>query len=121
MAKKVKDKLPLANNCKVLSKEELAFMNAKYNFWISGDYICVKCMNRARVTPHKKTEKFSINVKHIRKITYSVTAIQLFEKLQTSDSTRDYSLTDIQNAINICRITYQPITDEQILKILKTR
>lgn len=119
MARKVKPKLPLANNCRALTNEELAFMNAKYEFWIEDENVCVRCKNRARITYHSKYEKFSINVKRIRKITYNPVAIEMFERFQADDKFKKHSLTDIQNALNICRITYQPINDTQVLKILE--
>lgn len=113
-----------ANNCRVLTKEELSFINAKYNFWFEDDFIYVRCTNRARIARHQKNEKFSINVRHIRKITYCVTAIDMFERFQTDKMNNQHSLTDIQNAINILHITYQPIDDIHVLKVLnknKTR
>lgn len=124
MARSMKARIPLANNCKALSDEELSFINAKYEFWLEGNNVCVRCTNRARITYHPKNEKFSINVKHIRKITYSVVAIEMFERFQSDDVNKKYTLTDIQNALNILRITYQPIADTQVLSLLnknKTR
>lgn len=118
MARKPKPKLLLANNCRALSKDELSFMNAKYEFWINGDNVCVRCTNRARITYHPKNEKFSINIKRVRKITYNVVAIEMFERFQVDDARKKYSLTDIQNALNILRITYQPIDEEHVLALL---
>lgn len=122
MARKIKQ--PLANNCRAFTPDELAFMNAKYEFWIDGDNVCVKCKNRARVTYHSKHEKFSINIKRVRKVTYNVLAIEMFERFQADDKRKKHTLTDIQNAFNILRITYQPIDDTQVLSLLsknKTR
>lgn len=124
MARSTKARIPLANNCRALSDEELSFMNAKYEFWLEGNNVCVRCTNRARITYHPKNEKFSINVKHIRKITYNVAAIEMFERFQSDDANKKHTLTDIQNALNILRITYQPIVDAQVLSLLnkdKTR
>lgn len=118
MARKPKPKLPLANNCRTLSNDELSFMNAKYEFWIEGDNVCVRCTNRARITYHPKNEKFSINIKRVRKITYNVVAIKMFEHFQTDATRKKHSLTDIQNALNILRITYQPIDEEHVLALL---
>lgn len=118
MARKQKPKLPLANNCRALSKDELSFMNAKYKFWIDGDNVCVRCTNRARTTYHPKNKKFNIYVKRVRKITYNVVAIEMFEHFQADDTRKKYSLTDIQNALNILRITYQPIDEERVLALL---
>lgn len=111
--------ISLANNCRALSKDELEFMNAKYEFWFDKDKVCVRCKGRARITYHDRHEKFSINVKRIRKITYNVMAIDIFYKFQSNDKYKKYTLTDIQNALNICRITYQPINEDQVLKILE--
>ena len=80
--------------------------------------MCVRCTNRARITYHPKNEKFSINIKRVRKITYNVVAIEMFERFQADDARKKYSLTDIQNALNILRITYQPIDEEHVLALL---
>lgn len=111
----------LANNCKALSNTELSFINDKYQFWIDNNDVCVKCKNRARITRHPKALKFAINVKHIRKITYSPIAIEMFENFQKDVSTNKFSLTDIQNALNICRITYQPMTVAQVQRIIESK
>lgn len=108
----------LANNCRVLTEQELIFINAKYRFWFEGDFLCTTCVNRQRKTKHLKTEKFSINVRRVRKITYTVKAIQMFEKFQKDEKLKQHSLTDIQNTLNICRLTYQPMNEEQVLKVL---
>ncbi len=108
----------IANNCRALSENELAFMNEKYKFWLEGENVCVKCKNRARVTYHPRHEKFSINVKRVRKITYSVDAIDMFDRFLKDEKTKNFTLTDIQNALNICRLTYQELNDTNVLLIL---
>lgn len=118
MARKPKPKLPLANNCRALSKDELSFVNTKYEFWIDGDNVCVRCTNRTRITRHPKNKTFSVNIKYIRKITYSIVAIEMFERFQADDARKKHSLTDVQNAINVLRITYQPIDEEHVLALL---
>lgn len=108
----------LANNCRTLTPAELKFMNDKYLFWVDDDCVCVKCTNRARITRHSIHSKFAINVKLHRKLTYSVDAIQMFIDFQKNDKLKRYSLTSIQNAINICRLSYQPLTTTKIIDIL---
>lgn len=108
----------IANNCKALSENELAFMNEKYEFWLEGVNVCVKCKNRTRVTYHSRYEKFSINVKRIRKITYSVDAIDMFDRFLKDEKAKKFTLTDIQNALNVCRLTYQELNDANVLLIL---
>lgn len=108
----------IANNCKALSENELAFMNEKYEIWLEGANVCVKCKNRARVTYHSRHEKFSINVKRIRKITYSVDAIDMFDRFLKDEKAKKFTLTDIQNALNVCRLTYQELNDANVLLIL---
>lgn len=114
-------KRPIANNCRVLTPEELIFINNKYKFWIENDDVCVQCVNIARVTKHPKTEKFSINVKKVRKLTYTTTAINMFEDFQKDDKLKKYSLTDIQNTLNILRVTYQKMTVPNVLNLLNKK
>lgn len=78
-----------------------------------------KMQNRARVTYHSKHEKFSINIKRVRKVTYNVLAIEMFERFQADDKRKKHTLTDIQNAFNILRITYQPTDEAHVLQILE--
>lgn len=106
-----------ATNCRVLTKNELNYINNKYSFYIDGDSIVTKCKNTTRVTCRPKNEKFSINIRCLRKITYSKLAIEMFERFQ-NNGVNEFTLTDIQNAINFCYLTYQKIDDAQITKIL---
>lgn len=107
-----------ATNCRVLTKNELDFVNNKYIFWLENDKVAVKCKNIRKVTYHSKNDKFAINIHGLRKITYGTLAITMFECFQNDEKTKHFTLTDIQNAINICYLTYQLIDNAQIINIL---
>lgn len=109
-----------ASNCKVLTKDEIAFINNKFLFWIDGDNVAIKSKNIQRITYHPKNKKFDVNMKPVRKITYGVIAIEMFERFQQIEEYKHFTLTDIQNAVNISYLTYQPINDQQIIKVLTT-
>jgi len=106
------------NNIKILTDVQLAKLNSKYLFILDGDDIVVSNRNYSRDTRHPKNKSFAINSK-IRKVTFSIDAINYWIECVTNDIV-DYSLFDIQQAVNKLYVLYQPINFKSVMKILKT-
>lgn len=97
------------NNVKILSPEELRYLNNRYAFEINDDMILVKIQNYNRVTAHPLDSTFSLNTK-VRKLDITPDAIKIWnEKFKGK-----WSLFDVQNAINILITTYQTPSSEEI-------
>ena len=92
------------SNIKLLTKDERRYFKENYTFSIKDDFILVKFNNYGRTVAHSIDEDFSIASK-IRKIKISKEAIKLWmTKFQNSE----YSIVDIQDAMNALTISYQP-------------
>lgn len=102
------------NNAKILTKEELDYLNGRYMFEVNDDMILVKIQNYNRVTAHPLTETFSLNTK-VRKIDITPEAISIWHKNFKSK----WTLFEVQNAINILITTYQVPEVEDIEDQLK--
>lgn len=109
----------MAKNLKALTDEELAYLQKTYKFELMGDYIAVSCSTATGATYNRKTlhivsEPFTLSTK-VRKITITTQAINLW-----IDKYKDnYSLMEVQNAINLLIITYQDVTEQNIETQLK--
>jgi len=112
------------SNIHILAKDELEYFNGKYEFSIKDDAIVVKIKDYDRATVHPLNQKFSLKT-IIRKLTISVEALNLwsnnfYKKVKDYKTGQDlYSLIDIQNAINKLIVSYQDITFESVLDVLK--
>lgn len=104
------------NNIKLLTPAQLDKLNEKYVFEVDGNDIIVKLRHYNRVTKHPKDKAFHINSK-IRKVCFSLDAIELW--LSIRDSHKNYTLFDVQQAVNTAYITYRPINVTNVLSILK--
>lgn len=107
----------MIGNIKVLSDSELAYLKEKYVFGkaIVEDkiYVVVKCKDYNRMVLHDSAKKFTINTP-IKRITISKEAIYLWKT-----ELFDYSLIEIQNAINSLVVTYQDLTINDIKEQIK--
>lgn len=100
-----------ARNIKVLSQDELDYLNSIYSFEYEDNMIAVMC--KGRVAIHSATEKFTI-LTPINKITLSLDAINYWKKQST------FSLFDIQNTMNLLKVIYQEVNYENIINYLKS-
>lgn len=112
----------LKNHIKLLTEEERLYLNKKY-FFVLDDLkngLWVGLENYNRYTFHPFDKSFSINcLKGIkRKITISVEAMEIWKKLLV-ETNEEYRLIDIEQAINILHVSYQPITEKSVIEILK--
>lgn len=98
----------------MLTKKELDFLNDKYSFTISGNDVVVECNNLKRRILHSANESFSLNTQ-IRRITITKETISLWKNIFKDQ----YSLLDVQNAMNSLLVTYQPTSVENIQQVLK--
>lgn len=104
------------NNIKLLTATQLDKLNEKYDFDVDDDNIIVRLRHYNRMTAHPKDKAFHINSK-IRKVCFSLDAIELW--LLIRESHKNYSLFDVQQAVNTAYITYRPIDVTNVLNILK--
>lgn len=111
------EKISIPQNVKILTNEEIKFLNDLYDFEIKSDLILVKSKKIQRTVVHKKKEKFSLNTK-LSKITISPLAIQTWEYDFKNEG---YNLFEVQNAINKLYTLYQEPSKKDILKLLKRR
>lgn len=92
------------SNIKLLTRGERRYFKENYTFSIKDDFILVKFNNYGRIVAHPIDEDFYIASK-VRKIKISKEATKLWmTKFQNSE----YSVVDIQNAMNVLTICYQP-------------
>ena len=90
------------NNAKILTDEELAFLNNRYAFEVTDDTILVKIQNYNRVTAHPIGVTFALNTK-VRKVDITPDAVKIWD----AHFKDKWSLFEVQNAINILIMTYQ--------------
>jgi len=107
------------NHIKLLTQSELERFNNKYQICVDGDDIVVSLSNYDRYTRHPKDKGFFINsrIEVKRKINFTVEAIQIW--IKCIEDNYNYSLFDVQQAVNALTITYQTINYESVLKYLK--
>ena len=103
----------MAKNTKALTKDELEFLDSKYKFELIDKYIIVSCSGFDRKVLHEIDKPFSLNTS-IKKLTITKEAID-FWIYKFKDN---YSLIDVQNAINSLIVTYQDITLPEIELVL---
>lgn len=107
------------NNVKPLTEEQRIAFNKKYVFEydFKTDEIIVKFTNYGRITTHNSNKNFSIN-SNIRKITFTVDAINIWKELYVDKETRE-SLIDVQNAANNLYVTYQEISLDSVKRFIR--
>lgn len=111
----------MAKNLRALTDEELDFIDSNYKFeTLEGTdgkkYIIVSFNGYDRRVLHDFDKPFLINTS-VRKVNISTDAINYWY-----DVFKDkYSLIEVQNAINVLIVLYQPVNEEEILKQLERR
>ena len=104
----------MAKNTKALNDLELHYIKTNYLFDADEKYIYVSYKNSSKVVVHPISHNFILSTK-VRKITILVEAINLW----INKYKNNYSLIEVQNALNTLAVTYQPITNENIELQLK--
>lgn len=105
------------NNVKILTKNELLRLNSQYIFTYDDNNIIVSNRHYNRTTLHDRHKSFFINSK-VRKITLTTTGIEIWIELQDEEQFKEYSLFDVQNAINMLYVMYQPCELKEVKKLL---
>lgn len=103
------------SNIRILTKDELEYFNSKYSIKVKDDYVIVECKNYKRTTLHPTNHSFSLLTKK-RKMTISKEAIEMWQKYFRGT---DWTMIDIQNAMNLAIISYQNLSYSDILQQLK--
>lgn len=108
------------SNIRLLTKDELKFFKENYSFIIKEDVILVKFKGYDRIVAHPIDSDFSIASK-VRKIKISKEAISLWkDKFKATE----YTVIDIQNAMNALTIGYQATDYNDVknqLEIIKSK
>ena len=102
------------NAVKPITYSEFEFINGKYKFELMGDYVVVHTMDSARATLHRKDKSFILNTA-LRKLTISKRAMALWEEYFNPE----FTLLEVQYAINSLVVTYQDVTVDDVLNILE--
>lgn len=102
------------NNIKLLTARQLDFFNDKYVIECDDENVYVTFKYYKRRTPHPINKPFDIN-SEVRKISFTVEAISLWRKMKDK-----YTLFDVQQAVNICHVTYQDVNESNVRKALKS-
>ena len=110
------DKVNMPRNVKIFSDEELKILNESYDFEIKSNLILVKSKGMKRVIAHDKKEKFSLSSK-IATIAISPLAIQNWEY----NFKGEYTLLEVQNAINKLIVMYQEPQTNDISRLLRRK
>ena len=105
-----------SNNRQTLTEKELNYLNEKYEFSIADDNVLVSVKNYDRTTAHKIDTGFSLNT-DVKKIFISSDAIKFWQ----NSFSKDYTLLDVQNAINTLIVLYQNVSLEDVKKQLETK
>lgn len=102
-----------ARNIKALTREELEFLNNMYFITIEGNDIVVS--TKVSKTLHNKNELFTLKTP-IRKMSFTKEGIDMWSKYFKDQY---YTLIDVQNMVNVLKITYQDVTPENVLNKLE--
>lgn len=105
----------MAKNLRALTDDELRYMLDRYTFSVfENKYIVTKCVNRE--TLHQIGKNFSLSTP-IRKVAISPLAVDMW----INNFKDDFSLVEVQNAISVLTVTYQPVNEETVLKQMKRK
>lgn len=105
------------NNVKLLTDQQRIDLKSEYYFEHEDGFILVKLYHYGRVTKHPDDKPFHIN-SPIRKVCFSMDAIDIWKELYKDEKTR-MSLIDVQQAVNSLYVTYQPISLESVKQFLQ--
>lgn len=108
-------------NIHCLSNDERDYFNSRYSFDViqndNGPTLVVKIVDYNRQTRRPLTKSFYIRT-CIRKLTITVEAIEMWHSYFYGKQ-KEYSLIDIQDAMNKLTVSYQELTYENVLDVLK--
>lgn len=105
----------MRNHIKLLTLEQVQEFKNKFTFEFDGENVIVKCRDYKRETRHPADKAFTINSK-IRKLTFWAEAIEIWAHLSYDDSA---NLVDVQDICSRLALMYQPITVENVKKMLE--
>lgn len=105
------------NNIKLLTDRQRIELKEKYYFEYEDGFVVVKLHDYGRTTKHPDDKPFHIN-STIRKIIFSLDAINIWKELYLDEKTRA-SLIDVQHAVNSLYVMYQPINVASVRKFMK--
>ena len=99
----------MTGNIKALTNDELKFVMDKYKFSLSGDFVIVS--TNGRNTLHDKAKGFSLLLPlERRRVKITAKAIELWIERYSDE----FTLIEVQNAINTLVVTYQALTLQNI-------
>lgn len=107
------------SNTKILTKDELDFLNNKYQIEYKDNLLFIKANTINRAVCHNLDDKFTIVFKKdgvIRFVKISPEATKMWVNNYKDTS---YSLFDVQNAINVLIISFQQVTKDDVDSVLK--
>ncbi len=105
------------NNIKLLTTTQLDALRDKYSFELVDSEILVRTTTIKRITRHPDNASFHINARPIRKVSFSIEAINIWKELYDS---KHYNLLDVQQAVNVLTVTYQKLTKEAVIQLIET-
>ena len=104
----------MTGNIKALTDTEMKYVVSRYKFELYNDFIMV--IANGRKTLHDRTKGFSLLLPiERRRIKITEKAIDFWIK----EASPNYTLIEVQNAINTLVVTYQNVTQENIRSQLK--
>lgn len=111
--------LARANNIRLLTNDELTFINKKFRCRIENEELVVEYSTRMGQCRHSIFESFSINVRGMRKLTITSFAMLMYDEFCRNNKIDNYTIFDVQNAINILRVSYQSVNKTNVLYVLR--
>lgn len=110
-------------NIHCLAKDERQYFNEKYDFSIvknddDTEDVVVKIIDYNRMNRHSIDTKFSL-LTCIRRLTITVEAMHMWRD-HFYGKTKEFTLIDIQDAMNRLTVSYQELTYENVLDVLKS-
>lgn len=104
------------NNVRLLTDAEIENVKSRFAFYVNDDKIAVEAFKNNRITYHSINESFSLNIKNLRKITFTLDAINIWLTLLLQKERPN--LLDVQQVVNKLIISYQKINIDNVKKIL---
>lgn len=101
------------NNVKLLTQEDFELLNSKFEITIEDNKIVVKNKTMKKNTYHDIDKPFHINAKKIRKICFTMDAINIWKELY-----KEFTLFQIQSCVNRLILTYQQVNIKNVKEIL---
>lgn len=104
-------------NVKAISDDDIREFEEAYDVTIKGNDIVVNSLKRNTSTLHPLGKPFNITSRYIRKVTFTVDAINLWK----DHFMLTHSLFRVQAAVNKLIITYSPVNYETVNKCLEEK